>query len=255
MIGDKMEWMDSKTCPVCGKQFDVLYPNLWRYKVAIATNRYKYFCSWKCLRADEQRKETNKMKKLTEDQKKKAIEIALAGTSPIPYLENDCGILNGSVCWKNVRNRLKDNDPKTWEKLNAMSPRRGRKHQTAEPATVKMSGALKIVTDEPEKVEVKKPETDGARAARLAIIDRVNAMHMNEDWTSEPVEIMGYPIRAVERKPLGLFFYDSKHHKIDWTTPEGDEISLSPTWWWDLAETIPEVFAILGVDPHEKSHS
>lgn len=33
-------------CAVCKKQFDVLYPDLWRYK---RWNRF--MCSWKCLRA------------------------------------------------------------------------------------------------------------------------------------------------------------------------------------------------------------
>ena len=33
-------------CTVCKKQFDVLYPDLWRYK---RWNRF--MCSWKCLRA------------------------------------------------------------------------------------------------------------------------------------------------------------------------------------------------------------
>ena len=255
MIGENMEWLDSKTCPECGKQFDVLYPNLWRYKVAIATNRYKYFCSWRCLRADEQRKDTNKMRKLTEDQKKMAIEIALAGTSPIKYLEIDCGIANGSQCWTNIKKRMKESDPETWEKLNAQPSKRVRKQQKAEPATVKMSGPIRIVTDEPENVEVEKPKPDPAKVTAMAIIDRVDAMHMGEARTYEPVEIMGYPIRAVEKKPLGLFFYDSKHNRLDWTTPEGDEISMRPSRWWDFAEMIPEVFAILGVDPHEESNT
>ena len=32
-------------CPECGKTFDVLWPNLWRYKRGV-----QYICSWSCLR-------------------------------------------------------------------------------------------------------------------------------------------------------------------------------------------------------------
>ena len=34
-----------KKCPVCGKEFDVLWPELWRYREGSA-----YICTWKCLR-------------------------------------------------------------------------------------------------------------------------------------------------------------------------------------------------------------
>ena len=39
-------------CSWCGKEFTVLYPDLWVYKVG-----KKWFCTWKCLRADEKKGE------------------------------------------------------------------------------------------------------------------------------------------------------------------------------------------------------
>ena len=39
-------------CSWCGKEFTVLYPDLWAYKVG-----KKWFCTWKCLRADEKKGE------------------------------------------------------------------------------------------------------------------------------------------------------------------------------------------------------
>ena len=48
-------------CDVCGKDFAILYPHLWRYK-----NGSKFFCSWHCLRADE-RKEEDEMARLKKD--------------------------------------------------------------------------------------------------------------------------------------------------------------------------------------------
>ena len=42
-------------CCICRKEFEVLYPDLWRYR-----NKSRWYCSWKCLRADE-RKEAGDM--------------------------------------------------------------------------------------------------------------------------------------------------------------------------------------------------
>ena len=42
-------------CPVCGKRFDVLWPNQWAYK-----RGNKFICSWGCIRKYD-RKEANGM--------------------------------------------------------------------------------------------------------------------------------------------------------------------------------------------------
>ena len=39
-------------CNWCKKEFTVLYPDLWAYRVG-----KKWFCTWKCLRADEKKGE------------------------------------------------------------------------------------------------------------------------------------------------------------------------------------------------------
>lgn len=48
-------------CTQCGKDFDILYPDLWAYKTGS-----KFFCSWHCLRAYE-RKEEDEMARLKKD--------------------------------------------------------------------------------------------------------------------------------------------------------------------------------------------
>ena len=49
-------------CHQCGKEFDVLYPDLWRYK-----RGNKWFCSWHCLRADEKGEEPTMATRLKKD--------------------------------------------------------------------------------------------------------------------------------------------------------------------------------------------
>ena len=50
-----------KVCQVCGKEFDVLWPELWRYKRGLGTNT-SYFCSWGCLRKHDKEREQASLK-------------------------------------------------------------------------------------------------------------------------------------------------------------------------------------------------
>lgn len=87
-------------CPQCGKVFWIEYPDLWAYK-----RNGRYMCSWGCLRKHDG-KEANGMEKqktiLTEDQKRKAVDMALEGQSPIRYLR-ELGCKNPYTSWKFIR--------------------------------------------------------------------------------------------------------------------------------------------------------
>ena len=101
-------------CPVCGKRFDVLWPNQWAYK-----RGNNFICSWGCIRKYD-RKEADGMQGkaiLTDKQKRKAIEMALNGESPLPYLK-ECGAANPTTTWQSVLNWAKKNcDRDVYEEL------------------------------------------------------------------------------------------------------------------------------------------
>ena len=42
-------------CKHCGKPITVLYPSRWGYKVRNKKGGWNYYCTWKCLRADERK--------------------------------------------------------------------------------------------------------------------------------------------------------------------------------------------------------
>ena len=42
-------------CKHCGKPITVLYPSRWGYKVRNKKGGWTYYCTWKCLRADEKK--------------------------------------------------------------------------------------------------------------------------------------------------------------------------------------------------------
>ena len=268
-----LEFLETKLCPVCRKYFSVLYPHLWRYKVQITSNRYKYFCSWKCLRADEQRRSNEPMRKLTTEQRQHAIEIAMKGTNPISYLELTCGISNGPQCWSNIKKHLKERDPETWEKVKDV-PRHsgGRKAKEAEPATVKLSGPIKIVTDEPENVEIAEDEPKTAGEAMAAceatakkffdFCDEVTGrkgLNINPESMAKfpkPLDYGGFTVTAV-RKEFGQYFCNECCGTVylDFETNDGEEISLPVEAWKNLLKEIMDAAAILGVDLNETDPS
>ena len=53
-------------------------------------------------------------------------------------------------------------------------------------------------------------------------------------------------VTAIRFKGLGEFYYDKKFRTIDWRSEFGEEISLTPAHWRELAEKIPQMLVILG---------
>lgn len=99
-------------CPMCGKAFDVLWPDHWVFK-----RKGRFICSWSCLRAADNKKGVEKRVKLSE-RDQKAVEIALEGRNPVEYLKT-MGSKNPSAAWYNVKQKVKEADPDTYAKLPA----------------------------------------------------------------------------------------------------------------------------------------
>ena len=108
-------------CTTCGKRVAVLQRSIWAYK-KVKHNVMHYFCSWKCLRAWEQIKEVKKegpaemARKLTLEQKKKAVQIAIDGGDPIEFLRG-CGSDAPDKTWWYIKNRKKDSNPDLYAKI------------------------------------------------------------------------------------------------------------------------------------------
>lgn len=78
-------------------------------------------------------------------------------------------------------------------------------------------------------------------------VETVNA-RINESKTVQPLCFDGYTVRCIEGV-MGKFYYDKAYDRLDWTTPEGEEVSFSPSAWKVFAtEELPKVMALLGVE-------
>ena len=208
-----------------------------------------YYCSDLCMdaamvkdmnainEAVKRRKELA-MAKITLEQKKKAVEIAVSGGNPLDYLKK-CGSARPDGLWYTIKENLKKVDPDTYAKLpdyrgktrpkpaNYGQPIPGfeASDPEEEAPTVKVDGPLRIETKEPEKVEVVEPENP-TRIIR---------------------KMFGFEVSAIRDDVMGEFYYDIKFNRIDWRSPDGTEVSLSPTAWKTFSEKIPAVLNALGV--------
>lgn len=101
---------EMQTCANCGKQFDVLNTHIWAYKTVTYPNQRTFYCSWKCMREKEL------TMKITLEQKKKAVDIAIAGGDPIEHLRK-CGSDAPDQLWYYIKNKLKVSKPELYAKI------------------------------------------------------------------------------------------------------------------------------------------
>ena len=127
-----------KNCPVCGKAFDVLWPELWRY-----VRKNRYLCSWKCIRLyDKEKKEEEQMKKDNEPIKRLRMSKDDMAEAVRLWRENDPGL----------EQYLKDhgiNHIGKWKQNQKL-----RYGKSIPAATVNVDGPIRIQTKEPAQVEV-----------------------------------------------------------------------------------------------------
>ena len=237
-----------KVCPICGKNRVIFWPEHWIYRRGST-----YYCSEQCMDTDLFRdtqllKEVNSRRK----DKKRMIKkdytdlardiVALKETgvrnAEIYSLLNIKGYKDARSAYMHIKEWCKKYAPDLYEKLKpgqkpeSNMTRMYTKEEEAKPPTVKLSGPIRIQTEEPEKVKIiseQKPLKPGLRGLN------------NSD----------FEVSAIKHPIFGEFYYDQKFGMVDWRTPDGEEVSLSPKNWKELYLIIPDVMGILGVPDDE----
>lgn len=215
-----------KKCAACGKWFDVLYPHLWRYR-----REERYFCSWSCIRINDKGKEAKDMRGhrvLTQEQKSRAVEMALNGENPLPFLK-ECGASNPSASWNYIRKAAILEDPERAGRLRQPLPA----NKPAEEPKVE------LVYDQEIAEEYKREQAQkAANAAARAEAEKKCTVQLNYD---------GFYVTAV-RAPYGEFHYDKKHDLLEFKGAGGEEVSYSPMSWKIIIEDVKKIMKILGVE-------
>lgn len=154
------------------------------------------------------------MTKVTQEDKRRAVQIAIDGGDPREYLAKFCKAPD--AMWSSIRKALKDSDPEMFAKL---------------PRSIK--GAKK------EAPETHKEE---------------EAEEMDEDFFSagedvkEPTPPSDITISAIRHKKFGEFYHDFDHNCVDWRTPEGEEVSMSIPGIVELYKIFPALMKQLEVE-------
>lgn len=108
----------------------------------------------------------------------------------------------------------------------------------------KKSGPKPKKIEMPEGVDVKAVKVTGPIIAETP--EDVRVLAMKPVPAATPVKHTDFEISAI-RNSLGEFYFDKKYSVVDWRTIEGEEVSLSPAAWRELAEVVPDVLTVLGV--------
>ena len=86
------------------------------------------------------------MKKLTLEDKKEAVRIAVEGGNPMQFLK-ERGITNTQVCWAHIRKALKESDPETFAKIPDLRGNRTKPDETEEPEKPEKPAACEDTED------------------------------------------------------------------------------------------------------------
>lgn len=228
-------------CQVCGKRFDVLWPNQWAYK-----DGKKFLCSYGCMRRMERGEKD--MEKFTKEQRQEAIRIALDGGDVKAYLKS-IGSTSPDNLWYYMKTQLRKKDPETWEKLAKAA---GKKTVTAKPIAAKQIGGLC-----PPPAEVETPE--GEFTPATVKVDGPIRIETPEKIIDLPDEkVMQIPKelpKPFEYRTTGIstaigdFQYFRKSGYLDWTPLDGNgTVSMNTEEWKELLKLIPDVARVLGVE-------
>lgn len=176
------------------------------------------------------------MANITPEQREEAIEMAMAGKSPLPYLK-ECGCVKPGVAWHNIRRFMEKDEPERYAQLMANTETR------ENPATVEQAEPEVDLTIRSEELAEKPKKAKKDRKIR------VEDLTLAEDRAaiSAPVFCDTLQVSAVRDEQIGEFYYDLKYRTMDWRAPDGTEVSIFPETWHKLAEKLPEIMKILGI--------
>ena len=167
--------------------------------------------------------------RLGKPQNEEAIRIALSGGNPLKYLE-DCGSKNPSAAWYNIKQKIKENDPETYEKLPKKIQRKDAKPTLADAMT-------------------------GMKDAADTFFGQCEDMGLKLDKPEEPKEMKpvifdGFSVRGVEGE-FGSYLFQEINGKqwIDYDNKDhSEELSMTVEQWRGFLAEIRKAALILGVE-------
>jgi hypothetical protein len=166
-----------------------------------------------------------KRRAMTDEERAKAVEIAMDGRDPRVYLE-EIGVADPDAMWAYIKQYYKKNTPEVYEKI----PKRiGRvaKPETETP-TLKVDGPIRIETPEANQVQVAEvPE---------------------KPKITKPVNYDGFDVRGVKGE-FGTYSYSEfpSGKYLDYDS-DGDSLSMTIEKWRGFIAELKRAALVLGVE-------
>ena len=232
-------------CPECGKRHVVHWPEFWPYR------RYNtYYCSFGCIDvsvtrdlkklkdADRKKRERKMKKKDYSEIAREFIRIKESGGGNreiFEYLES-IGYENPEGAFYYIRKSLKKSDPELEAKIGNSKPGPAKKEAPEAPKAEPEETTVELVYDDSIAEEYRREQAEKAEKI------------LAEGITTRNKYVLDCDVTAIRVNELGEFYHDVEHNCIDWRNSFGDEISL-PLWGWkNLAEDLPAILKVLGVE-------
>lgn len=175
----------------------------------------------------------DKMRKVTLEQKKKAVDIALSGGNPLAYLK-EIGSKQPSALWYAIKKALKEADPEKYGLLEKSA---------AEPVTTCCAPARPSGVEVPDKLP---EESEGYQ--RVADVAREMLEEIETAKDAKPVIYGGFEVMALKSPETGFKFTSNPTHgMMTWNTVSGDHVCLTAKEWHKLADDLPRVLQIFGI--------
>lgn len=163
-------------------------------------------------------KGSEEMRKITLEQRKKAVDIALKGESPMNFLK-ECGAKNPTASWVYIKKILRETKPEIYAQLMAL------KEQSEEEPIQ----AEEIRADEIHHQKIAGKAVNYAEV--IAVEEKVGTDELTYQVTGLRTSCGEYSINGKE-----IFF----------TIPDDQEIGLPIELWKRIAKELPGVLKVLG---------
>lgn len=194
-------------------------------------------------------KGVEEMRKVTLEDKKKAVEIALSGGNPLKFLK-ECGVANPSASWAYIKKTLKEVDPEKYARLpsraNAAEPECWKPKEAVTTCCAQARPSGVEVPDEWPEEEPEKPEV--VLTIRSEDLTRAIDETPHASSITKPVNYDGFDVMALKSPATGFrFTSDPRYGMMTWNTVSGDEVSLTAEEWHKLAAELPKALQIFGI--------
>lgn len=170
------------------------------------------------------------MKKLTLEDKKEAVKIALAGGNPFEYLKM-CGIVNTAEAWHKIKTNLKEKDPATYARL---------------PKRLPVTRDEEAPADEVTKAALQHPE----RPIVQPISPVVMEVPEKPAKITKPLAYGGFTVRAIEGTFGKFSAYElGKDKYFNYESADGhEELDMTIDQWKAFLKELRKAAAVLGVE-------